>query len=339
MSNLILDPLTHAPHLKYLIPNNYYYTQPNSVSYPPGQYSIDAFVEKYLFNFNDDIKEINKIVNNNEHFNNLFLVIPVYDIKGIDKQKGNIHVFNLFNNLLNKYKYYIYNKIIIIDNYDWDYNSFECLKLLNLKYDLILKRVYSNKNIHNYKDNVYSYPFVMCTNNDPFWNLLNKNHFINNEKKNKIIWSGTLFKFNKNNEDVNEYCNRSNVINDFSKKYPECIDIKSIPYCNFLNEISLYKYCLDLRGCSRLNKRLYEILSTDCLLLAEKIDIIWPFEENDSFSDECFFEPGNTDDLYNKFTNFENNNDLYIKCLENQKYIVKKYFNNDWIWSYISKLI
>ena len=103
------------------------------------------------------------------------------------------------------------------------------------------------------------------------------------------------------------------------------MELKSVPYPIFHKTISTYKYALDIRGTSRLNKRLYEILSTNTLLLAEKIDIAWPFEDGEGFSEECFFEQGNYDDLYRIYTNFENNPELYKKCLENQMYIVKKY--------------
>ena len=41
--NLILDPLSHAPHLKYLIPDSLYYTQPNTNPYPAGHYKYDLF--------------------------------------------------------------------------------------------------------------------------------------------------------------------------------------------------------------------------------------------------------------------------------------------------------
>ena len=37
------------------------------------------------------------------------------------------------------------------------------------------------------------------------------------------------------------------------------------------------------------------------------IDIIWPFEDGDSFSPECFFN--NEDDLYEKFMILENDNE------------------------------
>jgi hypothetical protein len=63
-------------------------------------------------------------------------------------------------------------------------------------------------------------------------------------------------------------------------------DIKSVPYSLFLKTISTYKYALDLRGASKLNKRLYEILSTDTLLFAERIDVIFPFDKGDKFSEE-----------------------------------------------------
>jgi hypothetical protein len=126
-------------------------------------------------------------------------------------------------------------------------------------------------------------------------------------------------------------------LNSILSKTPNIVDIKNVPYNLYFSTMSLYKYTLDLRGTSRLNKRLYEILSTDTLLFAERIDIIFPFDEGDKFSEESFFSDAT--ELYNNYLKLENNNELYKKCLENQKYLVKKYFNNNWLWKYIEKII
>jgi hypothetical protein len=180
----------------------------------------------------------------------------------------------------------------------------------------------------------------MCTINDPFHKLLGNSQISQEKKKNKIIWSGTLFEHREKIDNVcDEYTNRKDTLRRFMKKYRNLVDVKSVPYDSFLNLLNSYKYSLDLRGCSRLNKRLFEIISTNSLLLAEKIDVIWPFDEGDKFSDECFFEQGNIDDLYRIYNNFENDEKLYNRCLENQKFIVEKYFNNEWLWKYIKNII
>lgn len=49
-----------------------------------------------------------------------------------------------------------------------------------------------------------------------------------------------------------------------------------------------------------------------------------------------FSTPDELIEIYNKF---ENNPELYKKCLQNQIYIVEKYFNNKWINNYINDII
>ena len=244
---------------------------------------------------------------------------------------------NIYDDFINK----INGKIIIIDNHGGDYEPSFYLTKFNFKYDIILKRTYSYRNKHRYLKNTFSYPFIMDTSNDPCFKLYNDDIITSFNKRNQIYFAGSLFDYNEewDNHNTCEHADRKKVVNNFVGKYSNILDFKRVPYNIFHETISNYKYALDVRGTSRLNKRLYEILSTNTLLLAEKIDVIWPFDEGDNFSEECFFEQGNCDDLYRIYNDFENNDELYKKCLENQMYIVKKYFNNDWIWNYIEKII
>ena len=71
--NLILDPLTHAPHLKFLIPKSLYFTRQNNVPYPGGHYSSNEFENKFNFN----LLEEEQIIKNSITFNHLFIILPV----------------------------------------------------------------------------------------------------------------------------------------------------------------------------------------------------------------------------------------------------------------------
>lgn len=331
--NLIIDPLTHSPYLKYVIPNSLYYTEDKYSHYPSGHYSKQEFKKKYNFSYEEDINKINKI-------ENLFIIIPVLSL--VEKHQGYTYIkwVEKFTSLYDKYKPLAKGKVIIFDNHGGDHEPIRYLKD-KFSYDKILKRVYSNRNKKNYSNIIYPYPMIMDTINDPLFNLINKTLTINNNKINKIYWSGSLFDYHENFDDKNvlENANRKIIVYPFIKKYRNILEIKKVPYENFLNTISNYKYSLDIRGTSRLNKRLFEILSTNSLLLAEKIDVVWPFDEGDKLSDECFFEQGNIDDLYRIYNNFENDICLYHRCLENQIFIVKKYFNKEWLWNYIESII
>lgn len=330
MKNLILDPLAHAPYLKHVIPESLYYVDSKLYDYPQG-FCNDDFKTKYNFDYEFDIMEIKK-----NKISNLFIIYPILSV--ISKHEGPRYMewIHKFKTLINKYKDLVNNKIILCDTHAYDYDPSPVLEFVNA--DIILKRVFTKRD-YKFK-NIYPYPFLMCTINDPFYKLINSQILSPVKKRSKILWSGTLFEHHEKIDNVcDEYTNRKGTLIKLRHKYNKLVDVKSVPYNNFLNLLNSYKYSLDLRGCSRLNKRLFEILSTNSLLLAEKIDVVWPFDEGDKFSDECFFEQGNIDDLYRIYNNFENDICLYHRCLENQIFIVKKYFNKEWLWNYIKNII
>ena len=339
--NIIIDPMTMTPHLKYLIPNNLYLT-----------YSKDIFnhiwsggeTKQNIKNiYNIDIESENEKIKNTPYFENFFFSINILSTEKTHQGPSNKLWIDLYKNIYEQFIDKIKGKVIIIDNHAGDYEPSIYLNKFNFKYDIIFKRVCSNRNNHRYLKNTFSYPFVMCTSNDPMYKLFNSNIITTpiSNKINQIYFSGSIFKHYEqwDNNNTFEQADRKKIVNNFTNKYPNILILKRVHYNVFHKTISQYKYALDIRGCSRLNKRLYEILSTNALLLAEKIDIIWPFDKGDNFSEECFFEQGNCDDLYRIYNDFENNDELYKKCLENQMYIVKKYFNNDWIWKYIQNII
>ena len=153
----------------------------------------------------------------------------------------------------------------------------------------------------------------------------------NENKLNRVFWSGTLF------------CHIDNeypCIIDRRLIYSQIISHNNngifnpgmLPYDIFLSEMNKSKFSLDLLGVGYPNKRTFEILSTNTLLIAQHNDIVWPFPEQ--FSEETVFK--NATDYIEKVNKLAQNNELYIKCLTNQQNIVEKYFNVVWIRNYIS---
>tara|TARA_E500000178_G_scaffold246615_1_gene243219 strand:+ start:5797 stop:6825 length:1029 start_codon:yes stop_codon:yes gene_type:complete len=341
MYNIIIDILGHAPHLKYIIKKSLYFTftKESYLQYPTGHYTCIELDNKFNINFNNELININ----NQNFFDNMFFIIPVlsceYQHQGDNYLKMLQKFKNIYDNFINKIK----GKVILLDNHDYDYKPNNFIKKININYDIIFKRSFSGRNKYKYSENTYTYPFIMCTNNDPFYKVLNDNIIYEklSNKNNKVFWAGTNFKHYENFDENNVYSStdRNIILNSPLINNSNILDIKKTSYEKFITTISLYKYALDLHGCSHHNKRFFEILSTNTLILAEKIDIVWPFENNDGFSEECFFEKGNPEDLYRIYNNFEKDNELYQKCLKNQLYIAKKYFNNEWIWNYIENII
>ena len=103
----------------------------------------------------------------------------------------------------------------------------------------------------------------------------------------------------------------------------------------FMTTLRESKYGLDIHGAGNPNIRTFEILISGALLLQQKTDVIWPFEEQ--LSEECLFIDAH--DYLQKLKTFEENDELYNKCLQNQYTIVKKYFNKKWIQNYIHQFI
>lgn len=335
MVNVVIDLSLHAPYLKYLIKNSLYYGEEKKYNF-----SSNHDNNYILSNFNFDLNKQKKEICNLKKIDNLFFVMSILSTEKKHQKKTTQKFIDMYTKIYNKFHKLVENKIILIDNHDGDYEPTVYINKFKFNYDIILKRVFSSRNIEKYKNNTFTFPFVMCTSNDPMYKLYNLNMICTpiDNKINKIYFSGSVFEHHEewDNKNINEHANRKIIINNINKNI---LDFKRVPYNKFHKTISEYKYALDIRGASRLNKRLYEILSTNTLLLAEKIDIIWPFEDGDSFSKECFFEQGNVNDLHRIYNNFENNPELYKKCLENQIYIVNKYFNNAWIWNYIEKIL
>lgn len=95
------------------------------------------------------------------------------------------------------------------------------------------------------------------------------------------------------------------------------------------------KFGLDLLGVGEPNKRTFEILLSGSLMLSEKNNLKWPFEEE--FSKETIFS--DHIDYFEKLKRLREDSDLYNKCLKQQYYIVNKYFNIKWLKNYICNIV
>jgi len=341
MQDLIIDSTMMIPHFKHLIKNSLYYSYDiNKLKLIwNGGEDNNNFLLKYGFDRDIEISDINNYLEQGNKFNNIYFGISILSTQLQHQGQGYKPWVKMYVELYEEFKNAFTGKMIIVDHHDGDYEPTQFLNQLEITHDIVLKRVYSCSQQNKYNEKTFSYPFTMTTNNDPLYPLLSKNieYRDTDDKISKIIWCGNLFKHIDVWGDTNEVCNRIDIYNRISKKYPEIIDSKKVPYHKFNNLLNSYKYILDLRGASRHNKRFLEGINTSSLIMAETIDIIWPFEDSDSFSPECFFT--NEDDLYEKIMTLENDNELYEKCLNNQIYIRNKYFTKEWLYNYIVKII
>jgi hypothetical protein len=154
-------------------------------------------------------------------------------------------------------------------------------------------------------------------------NKINKGCFIGNNYKNSEI---IPYKFNCDYLKINR--DRDKIINNLKNNIDYA---KGYPYHTYINILMKYKYAIDLLGVGCPNKRTFEILSSGTLIISQKDDLVWPFD--DEFSLETKFE---TDTDYIDTINLINSDDnIYHKCLNQQNNIFNKYMNCSWIRNYI----
>ena len=315
MKIAIIDGLNQDMGLKILFPEADYFIS-----------RIEFDKTSCLQKYNIEMKTDWSIIND-KNYDYLFIIIPLYDTnKGAKFFKQ--EVFDILQKELLIINNNNFKKVFIFDNYDYDYDPNTLLK--NNKVNLFFKRHY-NKNKH-YQENVIPFPFIMYGHISMIEKIDSKFPITNNENTlNRVFWSGSLFCHIDNDYPciVDRRLIYSQII---SHSNNAIFNPGILPYDIFLSEMNKSKFSLDLLGSGYPNKRTFEILTTNSLLIAQNNDIAWPFPEQ--FSEETVFK--NSADYIEKLNKLAQNNELYIKCLTNQQNIVEKYFNVVWIRNYIS---
>jgi hypothetical protein len=328
MKYCIFDPSQHFIGLQLLFPEADYYSLPeNQFTRNNKIYEWspqDVFYKKYNFAYKNNIESINS-----ENYDILITGMPFYDgvRKGsVDCQKL-IYDF-IFNVIINKNKF---KKIIFIDNYDYDYDPNDYIEPIpNL---IFLKRNY-NKNI-KYKNNVYSFPFVIfgyptCI----LWSILNnhdkyKDHIT---KVEKCFWAGTLF-HHKDELGYPVDRNRNayyNMIKGHINTY------HGLPSEIFLKTMQNHKYSVDLYGVGDPNRRTIEILWTRTLIIQQKTNLLYPFEDGNLVPNELQFD---TEEEFVSIRSMLEDENTYSKYLKIQNDRFDKYYTVDWLRSYIEDII
>lgn len=302
------------------------------ILFPDADYFIDNFEDctinsriksynYYNFTPKTDFSDIN-----DSNYDYLFIVLASYNIIPTTYYYQE-NIKNIFDKIINIINNNNFKFVGLFDNYDFDYDPNDFIN--NKKINKFFKRNY-NKN-KSYKENVVPFPFIMFGEKS----LIEKCHteLVNEveyfkEKTNRIFFTGSLFSNNDYYYDMNR--DRTRIYNKIKSVI---YNPGNLNYSSFIDTIRNSKYSLDLLGVGDPNKRTFEILLSGSLMISEYNDLLWPFDNNESFSKETIFKDEN--DFYNIINNLSKDNDLYLKCLKNQYYIVKKYFNKEWIRNYI----
>ena len=251
-----------------------------------------------------------------EKYDYLFIIFPLYNIV------PNQHYFNdkdlfFFNEIVSIINKYNFKEICLFDNYDFDYDPNDIVKD---NIDLFFKRNYNKTK--TYRDNVLPFPFIMFGYQSMI-ELIDKRQqiqSISENQINRVFFTGCL-------------TNERRIIYDKISNY--IYNPGSLNFNDFLKTIQFSKYSLDLNGAGNPNKRTFEILTNNSLLISEFNYLTWPFPEK--FCDETIIK--SADEFIYKMTDLNNDNNLYKRCIEVQLDIVDKYFNIVWLRNYIIKLI
>ena len=325
MNIAIIDCVNQDIGLNILFPEADYYIHNDE------EVTIHERIKSYSYYPINPIKNWSNI--NDVNYDYLFIIMPVYDIffKENDSTPYVTNITNSHIKIMNLINQNNFKKIIWFDNHDYDYDPSEYL--IHNKISFFFKRNYNENK--NYNKNVLPFPFIMFGN----ISLIEKidrdllcyaDYF--KSKINRIFFSGQLFIHNdsKYNITIDRYSIYNKIQNAiYNPGY--------IPYDIFINEMRNSKVSLDLLGVGNPNKRTIEILLSGSLLLSQKNNLKWPFENGDHFYKETVFTDLN--DFFKKSEELFNNRDLYDKCLFNQYNIVKKYFNKEWLRNYIKKSV
>jgi spore maturation protein CgeB len=265
-----------------------------------------------------------------KNYDILFVIMPLRHIINDE-----IAVRNINNNYHNKIKKIVdendFKLTFWFDNEDYDVESSLYIPNKNNK-TYFFKRNY-NKN-KKYFENVIPFPFIMFGPESLIEKMerqmVSKEKYLTKKDNNNVFFSGNLYYHQDNKHNV--YVDR---IGMYHKIQDTIFNPGPLDHSSFYNTLQNSKFSLDLLGAGNPNIRTFEILVSGSLMLQQKSDLVWPFLE--TFSEECIFEDEN--DYRMKLQKLISDEDLYKKCLENQYYIVNKYFNKEWIRFYIQKII
>jgi hypothetical protein len=315
----IVDTVNQDIGLKLLFPESVYYIH-NSENCTINNRIVSY--TRYNFSPKTDWTDIN-----DSNYDYLFIILACYNILP-NTPYYTKNVKNIFDKLINIINNNNFKFVGLFDNFDFDYDPNDFIN--NTKINIFFKRYYNKTK--SYKENVVPFPFIMFGEKSLIekcdTELVCESEYFK-EKNHRIFFSGALF--------TDHY----NIKRDRLRIYNKIKNIIYNPgfqnYNNFINIMRDSKYSLDLLGVGDPNKRTFEILLSGSLMISEYNDLLWPFDNNETFSKETIFK--NENDFFYVINELSKDKDLYLKCLKNQYTIVKKYFNKDWLRNYITKKI
>jgi hypothetical protein len=319
----IVDPVNQDIGIKILFPEAIYYIHNDENCTINSR--IQSYI-KYKFTPKTDWSDIN-----DTNYDYVFIILASFNIlPNTPYYQENIkNIFDKITTIINNNNFKF---VGLFDNFDFDYDPNDFIN--NSKINVFFKRNYNKTK--TYKSNVVPFPFIMFGDKSLIdkcnTELVNEIEYLK-QKKNRIFFTGALF----TNKDFNYNMHSRDRLSIYNKIKHVIYNPGSQNYDNFINIIRDSKYSLDLLGIGDPNKRTFEILLSGSLMISEYNDLLWPFDNNESFSQETIFK--DEIDFFHIINELSKNDELYLKCLMNQHEIVKKYFNKEWLRNYILQYV
>lgn len=275
-------------------------------------------LQKYNIQKKYDIENINDL-----QYDYLFIIISLYDaIPGSVFHKQNIESgLHRILEIVNKNNF---KKVFLFDNYDYDYDPNDYLQ--NSKINLYFKRNYNKTKTYN--ANVIPFSFIMFGEYSMIEIIDRNKRTLSDHAENRLFFTGTLF--NHIDHQLKYYRNRRAL---YDKIQNMIYNPGNMSFQDFIDTMNRSKFSLDLNGVGDPNKRTFEIFSQGSLRISEHNDMLWCFGED--FSPETIFYDEH--DLQKKLELLRSDEQLYNKCLTRQNELVTKYFNVNWIRSYVEE--
>ena len=296
----IIDCYNQDIGLKILFPEADYYIK--FVEFKEKTHSMNYYNIIPKFDFNCII---------DENYDYLFIIFPLYNILS-NTPYFNAKDLTFYNEIISIINKNNFKKVFLFDNYDFDYDPNEIVQN-KAKIDLFFKRNMNKSK--TYKANVVAFPFIMFGYQSMI-ELIDKQYTKPVNQINRIFFTGCITP------------ERRHI---YDKIYNYLYNPGHLNFNDFLKTIQTSKYSLDLNGAGNPNKRTFEILTNNSLLISEFNQVVWPFPEK--FCEETIIK--NAEEFMLKMGNLHNNNNLYQTCFDVQQNIVDKYFNINWLRNYI----
>jgi hypothetical protein len=275
MKIAIIDTVNQDIGLKLLFPEASYYIH-NSENCTINN-RIQSY-KKYNFTPKTDWSHIN-----DSNYNYIFIILSSYNILPTTPYYQQ-NIKNIFDKIINVINNNNFKFVGLFDNYDFDYDPNDFIN--NSKINVFFKRNYNKTK--TYKPNVVPFPFIMFGEKSLIekcdTELVSEPEYFK-EKNHRIFFTGSLF----TDKDYHYNMNRNRL-----RIYNKIRNIIYNPgvqnYNNFINILRDSKYSLDLLGVGDPNKRTIEILLSGSLMISQYNDLLWPFDNNESFSKETIFK-------------------------------------------------